>query len=204
MKNLFDITVAAIAFLLLLPFGIVIAIFIKIDSNGPILFKQKRVGINGKHFNIFKFRTMHTHHEGKNLQITVGNNDSRISRVGSILRRYKLDEMPQILNILKGEMSFVGPRPEVPKYVNLYNKRQLKVLSVKPGITDLASISFINENEILGLSKDPEKTYIKEILPKKLELNLLYIQKRSMCLDVKLILETLLSIGGGKSKLSRT
>lgn len=130
----------------------------------------------------------------KSGQLTVGEKDSRITAIGRILRKYKLDEIPQLLNILKGDMSLVGPRPEVPKYVNLYSKEQLRVLSVRPGLTDLASIEFINENEILGKSDNPEKEYTEVIMPKKLELNIQYIETQSFFGDLKLIVKTIVKI----------
>lgn len=190
-KRLFDFLVSFIGIIILSPILIIIAISIKIDSRGKVLFLQKRVGQHGKIFNIYKFRTMVTDAEKLGKQITVGK-DKRITRVGSFLRKYKLDELPQLFNVLKGEMSFVGPRPEVPNYVRLYNEMEKKVLSVKPGITDFASIKYRNENEILGKVSNPEEYYINVIMKNKLELNLRYIDKNNIFLDIKIILETLL------------
>lgn len=163
---------------------------ILISSKGGVFFIQERVGKGSKTFGLYKFRTMKVNSESKG-QLTVGMNDSRITKIGGFLRKYKLDEIPQLLNVIMGDMSIVGPRPEVRKYVNLYTNEQLKVLNVRPGLTDLASIEFINENEILGKAKNPEKTYIKKIMPQKLKLNLEYIEKASFGYDLKLIFKTI-------------
>ena len=192
-KRVFDILASGIGIIVLSPILIVIAIAIKCDSNGEILFKQKRVGMNEKTFNIFKFRTMVTNAEKLGKQITVGN-DCRITKIGSFLRKYKLDELPQLFNVLLGDMSLVGPRPEVRKYVDLYTDEQQKVLSVKPGITDYASIEYMDENEILGKSSDPEKTYIEEIMPEKIKYNMKYIQNKNVSEYFKIIFLTLLKI----------
>ena len=189
-KNLFDAVGGALGFLFLLPALGVIALGIKLTSRGPALFKQERVGKDGKLFYILKFRTMVEDAEEKGLKITVGQ-DPRVTPLGGFLRRFKLDELPQIINILKGEMSFVGPRPEVPHYVALYDQAQRRVLSIKPGVTDLASIKFRRESEILGQAEDPEKTYIEEIMPQKLKINLEYVEKASLSYDLKLIWLTL-------------
>jgi lipopolysaccharide/colanic/teichoic acid biosynthesis glycosyltransferase len=149
------------------------------DSAGPIFYIQKRVGLNGKEFNLFKFRSMRVNADKLGL-LTVGGRDSRITNSGYILRKYKLDELPQLLNVLKGEMSLVGPRPEVRKYVDLYTSDQRQVLQVRPGITDEASIKYKNENDLLAISENPEKTYIEEIMPAKLELNKKFIQNPSL------------------------
>ena len=170
-KRLFDIVVAFLGLVFLLPEFIIIAIFIVAESPGGVFFLQKRVGKNNKDFNIFKFRTMYRHSDKKGL-LTVGNYDTRITKTGLILRKYKLDELPQLINVLIGNMSLVGPRPEVRKYVNLYNSEQIKVLNVKPGITDPASLKYSNENEILAQFEDPERVYIEEIMPAKLNINL--------------------------------
>ena len=172
-----------------LPFFLIIAVLILLTSKGGMFFSQVRVGKDRKEFNLLKFRTMKPGSD-KLGQLTVGASDSRITGIGKILRKFKLDEIPQLLNVLKGEMSIVGPRPEVPKYVNLYSQEQLKVLSVRPGLTDLASIEYINENEILGKSDNPEKEYIKVIMPKKLELNIQYIENQSFFGDIGLIFRT--------------
>ncbi|CEN21926.1 sugar transferase [Paraclostridium sordellii] len=192
-KRTFDIVTSFIGLILLSPILIIIAVFIKLDSKGPVFFKQKRVGKNKQIFEIYKFRTMVIDAEKLGKQITVGN-DNRITKIGKFIRKCKLDELPQLINVLKGEMSLVGPRPEVPKYVELYDVYQEQVLLVQPGITDYASIEFRNENELLGKSKNPEATYIDEIMPTKIELNLLYIKNISLLEDFKLIFNTILAI----------
>ena len=169
---------------------IIISIAIKLNSKGPVLFRQVRVGKDGELFKINKFRTMITDAEKKGMQITVGK-DNRITSVGHILRKTKLDEFPQLFNVLFGEMSFVGPRPEVPKYVDLYDDYQKNVLKVKPGITDLASIEYRDESSILGQSSDPEKSYVEEVLPEKLKLNMKYIKNMTVFYDLKLIFKKL-------------
>lgn len=167
-KRCFDIFASLFGLLFLaIPF-VFIAIAIKTSSKGPVYFRQERVGKNGKLFRIFKFRTMVSDAESKGMQITVGA-DSRITKVGKFLRKTKIDELPQLINVLLGQMSFVGPRPEVPHYVELYTDYQRNVLRIKPGITELASIIYKDENEVLAQSDDPEKTYIEEIMPKKLK-----------------------------------
>lgn len=190
-KRGFDIIASFIGCIVLLPIFTIISILIKIDSKGPILFKQDRVGKNGEIFKILKFRTMVINAEKLGKQITVGE-DNRITKVGRFLRKYKLDELPQLFNVLKGDMSLVGPRPEVPKYVKLYNEEERKVLNVKPGITDFASIEYRDENEILGKVENPEEYYIDIIMKHKLQLNLKYISKNNIFIDIKIILRTLL------------
>jgi len=190
-KRGFDIVFSFLGLLVLSPLFLVISLLIKTGSTGPIFFKQVRVGKDGKEFKIVKFRTMEVGAEKKGKQLTVGQ-DRRITKEGRWLRKYKLDELPQLINVLVGEMSLVGPRPEVPKYVAYYNNYQRNILKVKPGITDLASIEFRSENEILGRSHDPEKTYIEEIMPAKFELNLKYIKNMSLFNDLKIILKTIL------------
>ena len=170
-----------------------IAIAIKTSSKGPVYFRQERVGKNGKLFRIFKFRTMVSDAESKGMQITVGA-DSRITKVGKFLRKTKIDELPQLINVLLGQMSFVGPRPEVPHYAELYTDYQRNVLRIKPGITELASIIYKDENEVLAQSDDPEKTYIEEIMPKKIEINMQYIEKMNVFYDIKLIFKTFAAI----------
>ena len=193
MKRIFDLILAAIFLIFLAPLFIFIAIRIKLDSKGSVFYKQVRVGLNGKDFGIYKFRTMFVGSDKKGL-LTVGGNDARISRPGLFLRKYKLDELPQLINVFFGDMSIVGPRPEVRKYVDLYSKEQLQVLSVKPGITDYASIEYSKENEILAKATDPEATYIHEIMPAKLALNQKYIREQSCFTDLKIILQTLVKI----------
>jgi len=193
LKRGFDIIFSLLGLIVLLPAFLVIATAIKLDSNGPVFFRQVRVGKNGKEFKILKFRTMVVDAEKKGLQITV-DKDSRITKVGRFLRKYKLDEFPQLINVLVGDMSFVGPRPEVPKYVALYNDEQKIVLKVKPGITDIASIEYKDENTLLNQNDNPEKTYIEEIMPAKLKLNIDYIKSISIIYDIKLILKTMFVI----------
>lgn len=185
-KSAFDRIFGVIGFVLLSPFLAVIALLVRLTSPGPVLFLQERVGKNGKPFRIMKFRTMVEGAEEMGLKITVGN-DARVTRVGETLRKFKLDELPQILNIVKGEMSFVGPRPEVPKYVAHYTQEQKKVLSIKPGVTDLASIKYRKESELLGQSQDPEITYLEEIMPEKLRINLDYVERASLAYDLRLL-----------------
>lgn len=193
MKRLFDILFSLIVLTLGLPFALIIALLILADSKGRVLYKQSRVGRNNVDFQLYKFRTMCTDADKGSL-ITVGGDDARITKVGRFLRKYKVDEFPQFLNILKGEMSIVGPRPEVRKYVNMYTPEQMRVLSVRPGLTDYASIRYVNENELLATSPDPEKTYIEEIMPDKLKLNLKYIDEQSVGTDLRIILMTLKAI----------
>ena len=171
----------------------VVALLIVLESRGGVFYVQKRVGKDNRDFNLYKFRTMRPDSDSKGL-LTVGARDSRITRVGYFLRKYKIDEFPQLLNILKGDMSIVGPRPEVRKYVDLYTPEQMRVLTVRPGLTDYASISYVNENEVLAASDDPERTYIEEVMPAKLALNLQYIENQSLKEDFKLIFKTFTAI----------
>lgn len=192
-KRLFDIVGSAVGIVLLSPVFIVLAIWIKKESKGPVFYKQKRVGKNGKEFLLFKFRSMRIGSDKLGL-LTIGGSDPRITRAGNFIRKYKLDEFPQLINVLIGNMSIVGPRPEVAKYVNLYNEEQLKVLNVKPGITDWASITFRNENELLAKAEKPEEFYISEVMPAKLRMNLQYIKKNNILVDLKIIGMTLKKI----------
>lgn len=192
-KRLFDIIASIVALAILWPVLLVIAISILIESRGGVFFKQQRVGRDERVFWIYKFRTMRPDSESKGL-LTVGGRDARITRVGYYLRKFKLDELAQLINILKGDMSWVGPRPEVPKYVNMYNEEQKTVLSVRPGLTDYASLAYINENEILQKSSHPEQTYINEIMPAKLQMNLRYIKEKSLLTDFKIMWKTFLKI----------
>ena len=193
MIRFFDFILGLVGLVVLAPIFIMLAIWIKIDSKGPVFYKQVRVGQNGINFGLFKFRSMVVDADKKGL-ITVGGRDPRITRSGYFIRKYKLDELPQLINVLVGDMSLVGPRPEVRKYVNLYTDEQQKVLSVKPGITDYASIEYMDENEILGKSSDPEKTYIEEIMPEKIKYNMKYINNKSLFEYFKIILLTVLKI----------
>ena len=192
-NRVFDILFSLFAILISSPIIILAALIIKIENfNAPIIFQQQRGGLNQSYFSIFKFRTM-TSNADKKGEITVGN-DSRITKPGKWIRKFKIDELPQFFNVLKGDMSVVGPRPEVAKYIALYNSEQLKVLTVKPGITDYASIVYFDENQLLGESEDPEKTYIEVIMPNKLKLNLKYIEEKSLYVDLKIIFSTLIKI----------
>jgi len=193
MKRLFDILFSATLILVLLPLGIVVSIWIFLDDFGSPFFVQQRVGLNGKNFGLLKFRSMRKNAESKG-QLTVGMKDNRITRSGYFIRKYKIDELPQLVNVFLGEMSVVGPRPEVPKYVLLYNEEQQNVLSIKPGITDFASIEYVRENELLSQSPNPEKAYIEEIMPAKLALNLKYVREQSFLTDMKIILQTVKAI----------
>ena len=192
LKRIFDITLSLFGLIILLPFMLIIAILIKIDSKGSVFFKQIRVTKNGKEFKIFKYRTMRVGSD-KYSQITVGK-DGRITKIGSFLRKYKLDEIPQLINVLIGDMSLVGPRPEVPKYVALYTDEQKEILKVRAGITDYASIEFSDENDLLALEEEPEKAYIEKIMPKKIELNKKYLSEISVLTDIKIILLTIKKI----------
>ena len=193
MKRFFDVLFSGVLIIVLLPLGIVVSIWIMLDDFGSPFFVQQRVGLNGKNFGLLKFRSMRKNAESKG-QLTVGMKDNRITRSGYFIRKYKIDELPQLVNVFLGEMSVVGPRPEVPKYVLLYNEEQQNVLSIKPGITDFASIEYVRENELLSQSPNPEKTYIEEIMPAKLELNLKYVREQSFLTDMKIILQTIKAI----------
>ena len=193
MIRFFDFILSLVGLVVLALIFIVLAIWIKIDSKGPVFYKQVRVGQSGIDFGLFKFRSMVVDADKKGL-ITVGGRDPRITRSGYFIRKYKLDELPQLINVLLGDMSLVGPRPEVRKYVDLYTDEQQKVLSVKPGITDYASIEYMDENEILGKSSDPEKTYIEEIMPEKIKYNMKYINNKNLFEYFKIILLTVLKI----------
>ena len=193
MKRIIDILLSFIVLVLGMPFYLIIGMLIALDTKGRVLYKQSRVGRNNVDFELYKFRTMCVDADQGSL-ITVGTHDARITRVGAFLRRFKIDEVPQFFNILKGEMSIVGPRPEVRKYVDMYTPEQMRVLSVRPGLTDYASIRYVNENEILAASSDPERTYIEDIMPDKLNLNLKYIDEQSFWTDVKIILQTINAI----------
>ena len=192
-KRLFDIVSSGIGLLCLAPIFVVMAIWIKLDSRGPVFYRQTRVGRYGRDFRIFKFRSMRVGSD-KGRQITVGEKDPRITRFGYFIRRYKIDELPQLINVFLGDMSVVGPRPEVRKYVDLYSEEQRKVFQVRPGITDLASIKYRNENELLSQVDDPDTYYIDVIMPDKLAINLEYIRHQSFMGDIKIIFNTLFKI----------
>lgn len=192
-KRLFDICCSFLGLILLAPLFIVITVIIATTSAGGVFYKQERIGKDFRVFKILKFRSMRPDSDKKGL-LTVGSNDSRVTPIGRFLRKYKIDELPQLINVFCGQMSFVGPRPEVKKYVDMYNDEQRKVLLVRPGITDYASIEFRNENDILAKSSTPEQTYITEIMPAKLKLNLQYINDMSFYTDIKIIFGTILKI----------
>lgn len=193
MIRFFDILLSAIGLILLSPVFLTIYIIIRTSSSGPGFYSQKRIGKNGIPFRLYKFRTMRRDSDRGRL-ITVGGKDTRITKAGYYIRKYKLDELPQLWNVFVGEMSLVGPRPEVEKYVRLYTPSQRVVLSVRPGITDYASIEFSNENELLGKSDNPERMYVEEIMPKKIEYNLRYINNRTLKEYFKIIFLTFAKI----------
>ena len=191
LKRLFDVLAAGCGLLLLLPVLLLIMLWIKLDSPGPVFFRQERVGRFGRPFRIHKFRTMYVDAEARGLQLTVGA-DPRVTRSGQFLRHYKLDELPQLLDVLLGQMSLVGPRPEVPRYVAHYPAEvRDKVLSVRPGLTDLASIEYRHENRLLGASTDPEHTYLHEVMPNKLRINLQYVDNHGLFSDIGILWRTL-------------
>ncbi len=189
-KRTFDIVASLIVILLCTPFFIIICLLVYTTSKGGIFYRQIRVGRFGKDFLLLKFRTMYVGADRRGL-LTIGMQDSRITPVGYYLRKYKLDELPQLLNIIKGDMSVVGPRPEVRKFVDLYTAEELKVLQVRPGLTDLASLVYIDENKVLAQYDDAEKAYIEIVMPHKLQLNLEYIKKQSFLYDLKIIFKTI-------------
>jgi lipopolysaccharide/colanic/teichoic acid biosynthesis glycosyltransferase len=189
MKRLFDILVSAVGLICLSPLLLLVAIWIKLDSPGPIFYRQVRVGRYNKDFRIFKFRSMRIGSDKGSL-VTIGGRDPRITRSGYFIRKFKIDELPQLINVLIGDMSLVGPRPEVRHYVNYWTAEQMHVLDVRPGITDPASIKFRNENELLAQASDPEKYYIDVIMQEKIRLYLDYVAKSSFCYDIKLIFQT--------------
>ncbi len=189
MKRLFDIVASGLGLIALSPLFAVLAVWIKADSKGPVFYRQTRVGKDNKDFRLFKFRSMRPDSDKLGL-ITVGGHDPRITKSGYYIRKYKLDEFPQLINVFVGDMSLVGPRPEVRKYVNMYTPEQMRVLSVRPGITSLASIRYRNENDILAASKDPERCYIERVMPDKLAIDLEYVYRANLWNDIKLILTT--------------
>ncbi len=189
-KRVFDIVISALGLIVLALPMVLISLLIKRDSEGPVFFRQVRVGKNQVPFEILKFRTMVVDAPKLGREITVGE-DPRITKTGRILRKTKLDELPQLINVLKGDMSFVGPRPEVPRYVELYDDRQRQILSIRPGITDLASIEYRDEATVLAAAENPDQVYIEEIMPHKLDLNLKYMKNMGIFYDIKLILKTI-------------
>ena len=193
MKRFFDVVASGIGLILLSPLFVILAIWIKCDSISPVFYKQVRVGRSNMDFQLFKFRSMRVGSDKKGL-ITVGGHDPRITRSGYYIRKYKLDEFPQLINVFKGDMSLVGPRPEVRKYVDMYTEEQMHVLDVRPGITDLASIRYRNENELLERVNDPDKYYVEVIMPDKLRINLEYVARHSFTFDIRLIFQTFRAI----------
>ena len=189
MKRLFDIVASGLGLIVLSPLFPVIAIWIKLDSKGPIFYRQVRVGRYNRDFRIFKFRSMRVGSDKGSL-VTIGGQNERITRAGCFIRKYKLDELPQLINVFVGDMSLVGPRPEVRHYVNFWTPEQMHVLDVRPGITDPASIKFLNENELLEKAEDPEKYYIEVIMQEKIKLYLQYVEKQSFLYDIALIFKT--------------
>lgn len=190
MKRLFDIIFSFLGLTVLSPLFLLLAVWIKLDSRGPVFYRQVRVGRHNRDFRIFKLRSMRVGSDKGSL-VTIGGRDPRVTRSGYYIRKLKLDELPQLINVLIGDMSFVGPRPEVRKYVDMYTTEQLHVLDVRPGITDEASIAYRNENELLATADDPERFYIETVMPDKLRINLQYVQNHSLWGDIKLIFKTL-------------
>ena len=193
MKRLFDIVASACGLILLSPLFFIVSVWIKLDSIGPVFYRQVRVGRYNKDFKIFKFRTMRVGADKGSL-VTIGGRDPRVTRIGYYLRKFKIDELPQLINVFIGDMSLVGPRPEVRHYVNYWTPEQLHVLDVRPGITDPASIKFRNENELMESAEDPESFYINVIMQEKLKLYLEYVQNASFWYDIKLIFKTFYAI----------
>ena len=198
MKRILDIVVSLIGLICLFPLLLLVAILVKLDSPGPIFFKQERIGMRFRPFQILKFRTMMQDSSTRGKSITVGD-DPRITRVGWFLRKTKIDELPQLINVLRGEMTFVGPRPEVPQYVEIFRKDYEEILKIRPGITDLASIKYRDEAALLGQSENPEEEYIRRVLPDKIKLEKEYIRRSSFMFDLKLIFKTLLTIFESKA-----
>ena len=189
MKRLFDIVASGLGLLCLSPLFLILAVWIKCDTPGPVFYRQTRVGRYNRDFRLYKFRSMRIGADRQGL-ITVGGHDTRITRSGYFIRKYKLDEFPQLINVFIGDMSLVGPRPEVRKYVDLYTQEQMHVLDVRPGITDPASIRYRNENELLAQTADPDKYYIETIMPDKLRINLEYVANHSFWSDIVFIFKT--------------
>ena len=193
MKRLFDIVASGLGLIVLSPLFLILAIWIKLDSKGPVFYRQVRVGRNNKDFRIFKFRSMRVGADRGSL-VTIGGRDPRVTRSGYWIRKFKLDELPQLINVFIGDMSLVGPRPEVRHYVDYWTPEQMHVLDVRPGITDPASIKFRNENELMGKADDPEKYYIEVIMQEKIKLYLEYVEKHNFFYDLGLIFKTFLVI----------
>lgn len=193
MKRTFDIVMSGLGLICLSPLFLVLAVWIKCDSAGPVFYRQVRVGRYNKDFRLFKFRSMRPGSDRKGL-ITVGGRDPRVTRSGYYIRKYKLDELPQLINVFIGDMSLVGPRPEVRKYVDMYDAEQMHVLDVRPGITSLASIRYRDENDILAVAEDPDRAYIEQVMPDKIAIDLEYVAKASLATDIALIFRTFKAI----------
>lgn len=195
MKRFLDVILAFLGMVILSPVFLVVPVLIKLDSSGSVFFRQERIGRKFRPFTIYKFRTMRPEHNGSGLPVTV-QGDKRVTRLGKFLRKYKIDELPQLYNVLKGDMSFVGPRPEIKKYVELYRKDYEKLLNVRPGITDPASLEYSREESMLPASDESEKTYVSKILPRKIRLSSSYVDNQNVFYDIKLIFKTALKSWG--------
>lgn len=193
MIRIFDILFSALGLIVLSPFLLILYILIRVESKGGGFYSQERIGLNGVPFKLYKFRTMVVGSDKGSL-ITVGGRDSRLTRIGYRIRKYKLDELPQLWNVFVGDMSFVGPRPEVEKYTRLYTEEQRKVLTVRPGITDWASIKYLDENVILGQAEDPDKVYVEQIMPDKIRYNMIWIKNQGIMEYFKIIFVTIVKI----------
>lgn len=189
LKRTFDVVASGLGLIVLSPLFVVLAVWIKADSRGPIFYRQVRVGRHNRDFRLYKFRSMRPDSDKKGL-ITVGGHDPRVTRSGYYIRKYKLDELPQLINVFLGDMSLVGPRPEVRKYVDMYTPGQMRVLDVRPGITSLASIRYRNENDILAKASDPDRAYVTQVMPDKIAIDLEYVPKASLLTDIRLIFMT--------------
>ena len=189
LKRTFDVLASGLGLIVLSPLFVVLAIWIKADSKGPVFYQQVRVGRHNRDFRLYKFRSMRPDSDKKGL-ITVGGHDPRVTRSGYYIRKYKLDELPQLINVFLGDMSLVGPRPEVRKYVDMYTPEQMRVLDVRPGITSLASIRYRNENDILAKASDPDRAYVTQVMPDKIAIDLEYVPKASLLTDIRLIFMT--------------
>lgn len=193
MKRIFDIIASGLGIACLSPLFLILAIWIKADSRGPVFYRQTRVGRHNRDFRLFKFRSMRPNSDRLGL-ITIGGRDPRVTRSGYYIRKYKLDELPQLINVFIGDMSLVGPRPEVRKYVDMYTPEQLHVLDVRPGITSLASIRYRNENDILAAADDPDRAYIEQVMPDKLAIDLQYVTRANLLTDIRIIFSTFAAI----------
>ena len=200
MSRIADVVLSSLGLILLFPILGIVGLCIVLEYKGGMFFRQERVGKDRKNFYLLKFRSMHQNAESMG-QLTVGSRDQRITRMGYFIRKYKIDELPQLLNVVTGDMSLVGPRPEVPKYVNKYTEEQLSLLSIRPGITDFASLYYFEEADLLAQAEHPERTYLEEVLPKKLSFSLLYMKQKSLSKDIKVILVTILRLFGIKINL---